>query len=87
MKIRALTADQKLLLSLSFSQLVAWGSCYYAYAVLMEPVQAALGISRSTAAGAYSLGLLVMGFAAIMAEASRCVAFPEPMLDRLSGHE
>ena len=65
MKIRAFTADQKLLLSLSFSQLVAWGSCYYAYAVLMEPVQAALGISRSTAAGAYSLGLLVMGFAAI----------------------
>jgi len=65
MKIRALTADQKLLLSLSFSQLVAWGSCYYAYAVLMEPVQAALGISRSTAAGAYSLGLLVMGLTAI----------------------
>jgi MFS family permease len=65
MKLRKLEQDEKLLLSLSFSQLVAWGSCYYAYAVLMEPVQAALGISRSTAAGAYSLGLLVMGFAAI----------------------
>ncbi|MBL8522366.1 MAG: MFS transporter [Betaproteobacteria bacterium] len=65
MKLRKLAQDEKLLLSLSFTQLVAWGSCYYAYAVLMAPVQAALGISRSTAAGAYSLGLLVMGFAAI----------------------
>ena len=65
MKIRALAPDEKLLLALSFAQLVAWGSCYYAYAVLMEPIQAVLGISKSTAAGAYSLGLLVMGFAAM----------------------
>lgn len=64
MKLRTLTPDEKLLLALSFSQLVAWGSCYYAYAVLMEPIQAALGISKSTTAGAYSLGLLVMGFTA-----------------------
>ena len=63
---RKLTADEQLLLALSFSQLVAWGSCYYAYAVLMEPIQAALGISRSTAAGAYSLGLLVMGFTGVL---------------------
>ncbi len=65
MKPRKLSADETLLLALSFAQLVAWGSCYYAYAVLMEPVQAALHISRSTAAGAYSLGLLVMGFTAV----------------------
>lgn len=65
MKLRALTPDARLLLALSFSQLVAWGSCYYAYAVLMEPIQTALDISKSTAAGAYSLGLLVMGFTAI----------------------
>ena len=65
MKIRSLTPDEKLLLALSFSQLVAWGSCYYAYAVLMEPIQAALHISKSTAAGAYSLGLLVMGVTAM----------------------
>ncbi|MEP7156062.1 MAG: MFS transporter [Betaproteobacteria bacterium] len=64
--MRTLTPDEKLLLALSFSQLVAWGSCYYAYAVLMEPIQASLGISRSTAAGAYSLGLLVMGFAGVL---------------------
>ena len=65
MKLPAITPDAKLLLALSFAQLVAWGSGYYAYAVLMEPVQAALHISKSTAAGAYSLGLLVMGFAAV----------------------
>ena len=65
MKLRTLSADERLLLALSFTQLVAWGSCYYAYAVLMEPIQVALGISRSTAAGAYSLGLLVMGFTAV----------------------
>ncbi len=66
MKIRTLAPDEKLLLALSFAQLVAWGSCYYAYAVLMEPIQASLSISRSTAAGAYSLGLLTMGFSAIV---------------------
>ena len=65
MRRLALKPDAKLLLALSFAQLVAWGSCYYSYAVLMEPVQAALNINKSTAAGAYSLGLLVMGFAAI----------------------
>jgi len=65
MKLRPLSTDENLLLVLSFTQLVAWGSCYYAYAVLMEPIQAALGISKSTAAGAYSLGLLVMGFTAV----------------------
>lgn len=65
MKLRTPSQDARLLLALSFAQLVAWGSCYYAYAVLMEPVQAALGINKSTAAGAYSLGLLVMGFTAI----------------------
>ncbi|MEO8385859.1 MAG: MFS transporter [Betaproteobacteria bacterium] len=65
MKLRKLTPDEKLLLALSFAQLVAWGSCYYAYAVLMEPIQAALSISKSTTAGAYSLGLLVMGFTSV----------------------
>ena len=65
MRFSRLKPDARLLLALSFAQLIAWGSCYYAYAVLMEPVQAALGISKSTAAGAYSLGLLVMGFTAI----------------------
>ena len=63
--LRPLSFDTKILLAISISQLVAWGSCYYAYAVLMEPIQAALSISKSTAAGAYSLGLLVMGVTAI----------------------
>lgn len=57
--------DRQLLFALSVSQFVAWGSCYYAYAVLMEPMRLSLGISRSSAAGAYSFGLLVMGFVAI----------------------
>ena len=65
MMFRPLSLDTKILLAISISQLVAWGSCYYAYAVLMEPIQAALSISKSTAAGAYSLGLLVMGVTAI----------------------
>ena len=65
MKFRTLSPDERLLLALSFSQLVAWGSCYYAYAVPMEPIQAALNISKSTAAGAYSLALLVIGLTAI----------------------
>ena len=62
---RVAATSHHLVLALSITQLVAWGCCYYAYAVLMEPIQAALGISRSSAAGAYSLGLLVMCFTAI----------------------
>lgn len=62
---RTAAPDLRLLAALAFAQLVAWGSTYYLFAVVLEPVRADLGLSRSVAAGAYGVGLLVMGVAAL----------------------
>jgi hypothetical protein len=49
---------------LSIGQLISWGSLYYAFALLIEPMSAELGLSRTALSGAYSVGLLVSGVAA-----------------------
>jgi MFS family permease len=48
---------------LSIDQLVAWGVLYYAYTVLSAPIAADLGVSRLSVAAAFSLCLLVAGWA------------------------
>jgi MFS family permease len=48
-------------LALGITQITAWGSIYYSFALLMEPLQAALGASKSTVVGAFSLSLLTSG--------------------------
>ncbi|WP_291299135.1 MFS transporter [Elioraea sp.] len=53
--------------ALSVTQIVAWGSQYYAIAVLAPAIAAAEGWSREAIFGAYSLGLLAQGFAAFPA--------------------
>lgn len=50
--------------ALGVTQVVSWGTLYYAFAVVMAGVQADLGASAPTVVGAYSLALLVSGFAA-----------------------
>lgn len=50
-----------LILSLGLSQLVGWGSMYYAYGVLMKPMQQELQLSTNVMVGAYSLALLISG--------------------------
>ncbi len=45
-------------------QLLGWGSLYYAFALVMGPLEAELGLGRFEVAGAFSLGLLVEGLAA-----------------------
>ena len=47
--------------ALSLPQLVAWGSLYYAYAVLIGPMEAELQMDKLELAGAFSLGLLIEG--------------------------
>ncbi len=49
---------------LSVGQLVGWGSVFYAFSMLLAPVEAELGLSRSRASLAFSLALLVEGLAA-----------------------
>ncbi len=51
--------------ALGVTQVVSWGSLYYAFAVVMPSLQEALGASRSVVVGAYSLSLLVSGLVAV----------------------
>lgn len=54
-----------LVLALALAQLVAWGTLYYAFAILMVPMGAELGWSKAAMNGALSLGLGVTGIAAL----------------------
>jgi len=56
-------------IALSVTQIVAWGSQYYAIAVLAPAIAAAEGWSREAIFGAYSLGLLAQGLASFPAGA------------------
>ena len=49
---------------IGFGQLVNWGVLYYAFGVLLLPMEAALAAPRWLVAGAFSLGLLVSALAA-----------------------
>lgn len=49
---------------LSLAQLASWGSVFYAFSLLMAPVEQALGLSRTETSAALSLALLAEGMAA-----------------------
>lgn len=49
---------------LSLGQLVGWGSVFYAFGMLLSPVEAELGVSRADVSLAMSLALLAEGLAA-----------------------
>ena len=54
----------QLLVALGVTQIVSWGSIYYAFALLLEPLQRDLGAGKSEVAGAFSAALLVSGLCA-----------------------
>lgn len=49
---------------MSLAQLIAWGSTFYLFGMLIEPMEAHLGMSRAQSSMAFSLALLVEGAAA-----------------------
>jgi hypothetical protein len=51
--------------ALSVSETVSWGVLYYAFAVVLLPMQRELGFSAAELTGAFSLGILVAGIAGI----------------------
>ena len=53
-----------LIAGLSLAQLVGWGSVFYAFSMLLSPVEAALGATRAEVSLALSLALLAEGLAA-----------------------
>jgi len=57
-------AGWPLLIGLGIAQIVSWGTIYYSFALLLQPLQRELGASQSVIVGAYSMALLVSGLAA-----------------------
>jgi MFS family permease len=53
--------DRRLVGWLSLAQLVTWGSVFYTFALLMEPVERELGLTRTQSSLAFSLALLAEG--------------------------
>ncbi|MDM0002434.1 MFS transporter [Variovorax sp. J22P240] len=53
--------DRRLVAWLSVGQLITWGSVFYTFALLMEPVERELGLSRAQSSLAFSLALLAEG--------------------------
>jgi MFS family permease len=51
--------------AVSITEVVSWGILYYAFTVFIAPMQAELGWSSVAITGAYSLGLLCSGLAAV----------------------
>ena len=55
------SAQRNLILGLSLAQLISWGSVYYTFALLIGPIEQALGVSRAQSSVAFSLALLAEG--------------------------
>src|SRR5690242_21944965 len=55
----------RMLLTVSFTEMVSWGVLYYAFTVFVKPMQAALGWSTAELTGAFSLALLCSAAAAL----------------------
>jgi MFS family permease len=53
--------DRRLVGWLSLAQLITWGSVFYTFALLLEPVERELGLTRAQSALAFSLALLAEG--------------------------
>ena len=51
--------------ALGVTETISWGVLYYAFSVFVTPMEADLGWSRGETTGAFSLALVVSGFAAI----------------------
>lgn len=56
--------DARLVGWLSLAQLITWGSVFYTFALLMEPLERELGMSRAQSSLAFSLALLAEGLLA-----------------------
>jgi MFS family permease len=58
------TSGTGLVLRLSMAQLISWGSIFYMFSVVLEPLERDLGLSRTEVSVAFSLALLAEGLMA-----------------------
>ncbi|NDG50477.1 MAG: MFS transporter, partial [Rhodospirillales bacterium] len=59
--------DCRLIWTIAATQVVGWGTLFIPFALVLAPMEAEMGWSRSAIAGAFTLGLLVSGLAAVPA--------------------
>ena len=59
--------DGRLIWTIAATQVVGWGTLFIPFALVLAPMEAETGWSRSAIAGAFTLGLLVSGLAAVPA--------------------
>jgi MFS family permease len=64
-RVRAPYYGWVLVVVLGLTETISWGVLYYAFSVLLTPMEADLGWSRGATTGAFSLALVISGFAAI----------------------
>ena len=62
--VTSLIYNRRLVGWLSLAQLVTWGSVFYGFSLLMEPVERDLGLTRAQTSLAFSLALLAEGLLA-----------------------
>ena len=61
---------------LGITQIVSYGSVFYSFSLLMEPLQSALGTSKSVTVGAFSIALVIAGL---------CATHVGATIDRIGG--
>jgi MFS family permease len=62
---RRLSYPWLLTLTLGFTETVSWGVLFYAFSVLVEPMEAELGWTRAELTGAFSFALVVLAVAGV----------------------
>ncbi len=51
--------------ALGFIQIISWGTCFYVFGLVLAPIEAEIGLSRSAAAMAFPLALLFEGLCSV----------------------
>jgi hypothetical protein len=59
------TSDRALVLGTALTQTIGWGTLFIPFALMVQPMEAALGWSRAEINGAFTLGILLSGILAI----------------------
>lgn len=65
-----------IIVALGITQIVGYGTVFYSFSLLMEPLQLALGATKGTVVGAFSIALVVAGL---------CAAHIGSTIDRIGG--
>ncbi|CAG2149601.1 MFS transporter [Cupriavidus plantarum] len=74
---RPLPSPRTLVWTLGLTEVISWGTLYFSFTVLIDPMQRALGFSKPFLAGGFSLGLLVWAL---------CSFAVGRLLDRVPAH-